>query len=168
MNKKDFPVNNFSKLYDNINNYNNIKDATNFEFVSRLLDTEANDVSLTFFSEENILFLNNSIINEVLEISKNELGKAYRIQPQQREKMLTVMRYIYFAFVTNTYELAVEVQRLNEKFLQEVVPTAYNALVAHLKYLETFNRVDNIPISNPINTQTDKADLRPLSSVFNF
>ena len=78
------------------------------------------------------------------------------------------MRYTYFAFVTNTYELAVEVQRLNEKFLQEVVPTAYNGLVAHLKYLETFNRVDNIPISNPINTQTDKADLRPLSSVFNF
>ena len=168
MNKKDFPVNDFTKLYDNINNYNTIKDAPHFEFVSRLLDTEANDVSLTFFSEENTLLLNNSIVNEVLEISKNELGKAYRIQPQQREKMLTVMRYTYFAFVTNTYELAVEVQRLNEKFLQEVVPTAYNGLVAHLKYLETFNRVDNIPISNPINTQTDKADLRPLSSVFNF
>ena len=168
MNKKDFPVNDFTKLYDNINNYNTIKNAPNFEFVSRLLDTEANDVSLTFFSDENILLLNNSIVNEVLEISKNQLGKAYRIQPQQREKMLTVMRYIYFAFVTNTYELDVEVQRLNEKFLEEVVPTAYNALVAHLKYLETYNRTNNVPINNPENTQLDKADLRPLSSLFNF
>jgi hypothetical protein len=168
MNKKDFPVNDFTKLYDNINNYNRIKDSPNFEFVSRLLDTEANDVSLTFFSDENILLLNNSIVNEVLEISRNQLGKAYRIQPQQREKMLTVMRYIYFAFVTNTYELDVEVQRLNEKFLEEVVPTAYNALVAHLKYLKTYNRTNNVPINNPENTQRDKADLRPLSSLFNF
>jgi hypothetical protein len=168
MNKKDFPVDDFTKLYANIRNYNTIKDAPNYEFVSRLLDTEANDVSLTFFSEENILLLNNNIISEVLEISKNNLGKAYRIQPQQREKMLTVMRYIYFAFVTNTYELSVEVQRLNEKFLQEVVPTAYNALVAHLKYLETYNRTNNVPINNPENTQRDKVDLRPLSSLFDF
>ena len=136
--------------------------------VSRLLDTEANDVSLTFFSEDNISFLNTSIINEVLEISKNELGKAYRIQPQQREKMLTVMRYIYFAFVTNTYELNVEVQRLNDKFLQEVVPTAYNALVAYLKYLETYNRTNNEPMTNPISTQSDKVELRSPSSLFNF
>ena len=50
----------------------------------------------------------------------------------------------------------VEVQRLNEKFLLEVVPTAYNALVAHLKYLETFNRTDNISMSNPVNTQKIK------------
>ena len=168
MNKKDFLVNDFTKLYDNINNYNTIKDAPHYEFVSRLLDTEANDVSLTFFSEENIILLNNSIINKVLEISKNEMGKSYRIQPQQREKMLTVMRYVYFAFVTNTFELNIEVQRLNEKFLEEVVPTAYNALVARLKYLETYNRTNNVPISNPVNTQRDKADLRPLSSLFNF
>lgn len=168
MNKKDFPINDFTELYANIRNYNRIKDAPNYEFVSRILDTEANDVSLTFFSEENILLLNNNIISEVLEISKNNLGKAYRIQPQQREKMLTVMRYIYFAFVTNTYELSVEVQRLNEKFLQEVVPTAYNALVAHLKYLETYNRTNNVPINNPENTQRDKADLKPLSSLFDF
>lgn len=168
MNNKNYPINDFTKLYENINNYNTIKDSPNYEFVSRLLDTEANDVSLTFFSPENITLLNNSIINEVLEISKNKLGKAYRIQPQQKEKMITVMRYIYFAFVTNTYELNMEVQRLNQKFLEEVVPTAYNALVAHLKYLETFNRANNVPISNPVNTQRDKADLRPLSSVFNF
>jgi len=168
MNKKNYIVNDFTKLYDNINNYNTIKDASNYNFVSRLLDIEANDVSLTFFSEDNIKLLNDGIINGVLEISRNNLGKAYRIQPQQREKMLTVMRYIYFTFVTNTYELDVEVQRLNEKFLEEAIPTAYNALVAHLKYLETFNRVENIPISNPVNTQRDKADLRPLSSVFNF
>lgn len=168
MDKKNFPVDDFTKLYANINNYNTIKNAPNYDFVSRLLDTEANDVSLTFFSEENITFLNNSIINEVLEISRNELGKAHRIQPQQREKMLTVMRYIYFAFVTNTYELNVEVQRLNEKFLQEVVPTAYNALVAHLKYLETYNRTNNVPMNNPVSTQRDKAELKPFSSVFNF
>lgn len=168
MNKKNYPVNDFTKLYDNINNYNTIKDASNYNFVSRLLDIEANDVSLTFFSEDNIKLLNDGIINGVLEISRNNLGKAYRIQPQQRKKMLTVMRYIYFTFVTNTYELDVEVQRLNEKFLEEAIPTAYNALVAYLKYLETFNRVENIPISNPVNTQRDKADLRPLSSVFNF
>ena len=168
MNKKDFPISDYTKLYDNIRNYNTIKDAPNYEFVSRLLDTEANDVSLIFFSDENILLLNNNIISEVLELSKNNLGKAYRIQAQQREKMLTVMRYIYFAFATNKYELSIEVQRLNEKFLQEVVPTAYNALVAHLKYLETYNRTNNVPINNPENTQRDKADLRPLSSLFDF
>jgi len=168
MNKKNISVNDFTNLYDNINNYNTIKDDPNFNFVSRLLDIEANDVSLTFFSEDNILLLNNSIISEVLEISKNELGKAYRIQPQQKEKMITVMRYTYFTFVTNTFELSVEVQRLNEKFLREVVPTAYNALVAHLKYLETYNRTNNIPINNPENTKRDKADLRPLSSLFDF
>ena len=169
MNKKDFPINsNYDKLYANIRNYNNIKDADHYEFVSRLLNTEANDVSLTFFSEDNIKSLNTRISNEVLELSKINLGKAYRIQEQNREKVLTVMRYIYFAFITNTYELEVEVERLNLKFLEEVVPTAYNALVSYLKYLETFNRTENVPINLPENTQRDKADLRPYSSLFGF
>ena len=41
-------------------------------------------MSLTFLA--NILLLNNSIVNEVLEISKNELGKAYRINHNKGRK----------------------------------------------------------------------------------
>ena len=70
--------------------------------------------------------------------------------------------------IEQTGERSLIVVTKAQKFLQEVVPTAYNALVAHLKYLETYNRTNNVPINNPENTQRDKADLRPLSSLFDF
>lgn len=164
-------VNNFDSLYKNINNYNKVKDDKNYEFISRFLNTEPNDVSLIFFSDENITNLNNNIVNNILELTKKNLGKAYRIQPQQKEKMLTVMRYIYFRFNTNTETISEEVNQLNIEFLNEVVPTAYSSLISQIKYLETietYNQNKNNVLQNPKNTQSDKEELKPLSSIFSF
>jgi hypothetical protein len=158
---------NFNRLYDNINNYNNISNNENIDSINRMLNTEANDISIKFFSDDNINYLNNKIIAEILEKTKDELGQAMRIQPQQKEKMLTIMRYIYFEYNKNTYETDIEVQYMNEKFLEVAIPTIYSALKSYLKYLEDYDRSKNIPLNNPVST-TRKADLKPFSSLFGF
>ena len=165
--KRNPPSYNYDNLYGNIKNYDKIQDTKMKNDISRLLDVRANDVSLRFFSEDNVKKLNNIIIGDILNLTREKYKQPVRIKPQQREKMITVMRYVYYEYATNTYELNVEVQRLNEKFLELVVPTIYNELIAYLNYIETYDRTKNIPINNPISTK-QKADLKSFSSLFGF
>jgi hypothetical protein len=158
---------NFNKLYDNINNYNQIKDDNNIDMIQRVINTEANDISIKFFSDNNIEYLNNKIIAIILEKTKEELGQAMRIEPQRKGKILTIMRYIYFQYNKNTYETDVEVQYMNDKFLEVAIPTVFSALKSHVKYLEDYDRSKNIPLNNPISTK-QKVDLKPFSSLFGF
>lgn len=157
---------NHNKLYKNIRNYNNIE-SEDKDRISRLLNIEANDISIKFFSDENINNLNNQIITEIMRKSEEELGQKMRIKPQQKEKMITVMRYIYYTNIKNTYEVDVEVQRLNDKFMELCIPTIFQALVAHIRYIENYNRTRNIPLDIPQSTK-QKADLKPFSSLFGF
>jgi hypothetical protein len=137
-------------------------------YVTRLLNREANETSLTFFSLENINKLNNGIIYQILELSKKKLNKSYKIEPQEKNKMIPIMKYIYFNFATNSDELDIEINKLNNKFLERVVPTAYNALISYLKYLETLDRSKNKLLNNPVNTQNNKDELKSISYLFNY
>jgi len=60
-----------------------------------------------------------------------------------------------------------EVEYLNNKFIEEFTDTTINALLYQIKYIENYNRNEQTPLARPINTQ-QKADLRPFSSLFGF
>lgn len=166
----NIPKYNFNNLYSNIKNYNKLTDETDygdFTNISRMLNIEANDISIKFFSKDNIEFLNNKIITDILSITRDEYNQPMRIQKQQREKMLTVMRYIYFQYVRNTHETDIEVQHLNDKFIELVIPTVLSGLISHLKYIQDYNRAKRVPLDRPITTK-QKVDLKPFSSLFGF
>lgn len=161
---------NINKIYENIFNYNSYTDvATESEktMVLRLTNIAPNDISLLFFRDDNIDKLNNRLINEVLRITKDNYDRPMKIQPQKKEQMLTLMRYIYFRYNTNTQTTTMEVEYLNNKFIEEFTDTTINALLYQIKYIENYNRNEQTPLARPVNTQ-QKADLRPFSSLFGF
>jgi len=161
---------NINKIYENIFNYNSYTDVapeSEKTMVLRLTNIAPNDISLLFFRDDNIDKLNNRLINEVLRITKDNYDRPMKIQPQKKEQMLTLMRYIYFRYNTNTQTTTMEVEYLNNKFIEEFTDTTINALLYQIKYIENYNRNEQTPLARPINTQ-QKADLRPFSSLFGF
>lgn len=144
------------KIYKKMNNYDEIKDDKNKEYIGRLLNIEPNDITLIFFNDDNINFLNKQIQNEVLKLSKDEIGRSILIEEQQKEKMITIMRYIYFTHSTNTMETMDEVNYLNNEFLKLVVPIAFSSLNSHIRYLNTYDRSKRVPLDNPINTKKEE------------
>lgn len=161
---------NINKIYENIFNYNSYTDVapeSEKTMVLRLTNIAPNDISLLFFKDDNIDKLNNRLINEVLRITKDNYDRPMKIQPQKKEQMLTLMRYIYFRYNTNTQTTMMEVEYLNNKFIEEFTDTTINALLYQIKYIENYNRNEQTPLARPVNTQ-QKADLRPFSSLFGF
>lgn len=161
---------NINKIYENIFNYNSYTDVapeSEKTMVLRLTNIAPNDISLLFFRDDNIDKLNNRLINEVLRITKDNYDRPMKIQPQKKEQMLTLMRYIYFRYNTNTQTTMMEVEYLNNKFIEEFTDTTINALLYQIKYIENYNRNEQTPLARPVNTQ-QKADLRPFSSLFGF
>jgi|SaaInlStandDraft_5_1057022.scaffolds.fasta_scaffold15518_2 hypothetical protein len=161
---------NINKIYENIFNYNSYTDIapeSEKNMVLRLTNITPNDISLLFFRDDNINKLNKRLINEVLRITKDKYNKPMKIQSQKKEQMLTLMRYIYFRYNTNTQETLVEVEYLNNKFIEDFLDTAINSLLYQIKYIENYNRSEQIPLARPISTYK-KADLKPFSSLFGF
>lgn len=161
---------NIDKIYENIFNYDsytNTAPESEKNLVLRLTNIAPNDISLLFFRDDNIERLNNRLINEVLRITRQKYNTPMRIQPQKKEQMLTLMRYIYFRYNTNTLDTAIEVEFLNNKFIEDFIDTVINSLLYQIKYIETYNRNEQVPLERPQNTQ-QKADLKPFSSLFGF
>lgn len=157
-------------LYKNIFNYDSytaIAPESEKNMVLRLTNIAPNDISLLFFRDDNIDKLNNRLINEILNITREKYNRPMRIQPQKKEQMLTLMRYIYFTYSTNTKDTVVEVEYLNNKFIEDFLDTVLNGLLYQVKYIETYNRQERVPLDRAVNTK-QKADLRPFSSLFGF
>ena len=85
----------------------------------------------------------------------------------KKEQMLTLMRYIYFRYSTNTKDTVVEVEYLNNKFMEDFLDTVLNGLLYQVKYIETYNRQERVPLDRAVSTK-QKADLRPFFSLFGF
>ena len=155
------------KIYKKMDNYNQIKDDKNKEYIGRLLNTEPNDITLLFFNQNNIDNLNKRLQDEILKLSKEEIGRPILIENQQKEKMITVMRYIYFTYSTNTMETTAEVEYLNNEFIKLVVPIAYSSLNSYIRYLNTYERSKRVPMDNPISTKNNEnSSVKLFSKVF--
>ena len=53
------------------------------QFVKNILNIEPNDISLLFFHSDNISYLNNKIISEILKLTKEKMDKPITIQQQK-------------------------------------------------------------------------------------
>jgi len=153
----------------NIREYNNYNPTTyEHEFVSNLINSEPNDISYMFFSDNNINSINKRIIDNVLEITFERYNKKMLIEPQQKHILITIMRHIYFKNVKNQECADIEVELLNREVLRQVIPTIITGLLSQIRYINDYNNTLT-PYDLPINESTKrKADLRSFSSLFGF
>ncbi len=124
------------------------------EFVGKLINIEPNDISYKFFSDNNINYINNSLINMVMEETYKRYSKRIKIEPQRRHIVLSAMRHIYFKNITNTLPTDEEVARLNKEVLRQMLGTAMTELIAYLRFINDYNTIVpmDLPVSDSVKT----------------
>jgi hypothetical protein len=137
------------------------------EFVGKLINIEPNDISYKFFSDINIDYINNTLIEMVMEETLKRYNKRIKIEPQRKHIVLAAMRHIYFKNVRNVLTADEEVDRLNKEVLRQMFGTAITELIAYLRYIHDYNNI--IPLDLPKN-DSRKAQGTPasFSSLFGF
>ena len=93
---------------------------------------ENNKISITFFSRENIEYLQTQIIVGIKKVSNNKII----IGKQCVDTLKIIMRSTYLTYSKNNEEnLENEIKYLNKKVLDYCIPQIYNDAQGYLKYL---------------------------------
>lgn len=122
------------------------------QFVRNLLNMQPNDISLQYFSNENLDLINNQLIDFVLIETKRLYGTPVKIIPQKKEILLSAMKGIYFLHGSNTMDTDKEVEYLNGIFLTSAVPIIISNIDSKMKYIKDIT--ENVePLSLPVNTR---------------
>jgi hypothetical protein len=117
------------------------------EFVGKLINIEPNDISYKFFSDNNIDYINNALIDMVMEETYKRYNKKIKIEPQRKHIVVSAMRHIYFKNITNVLPTDEEVARLNKEVLRQMFRTAMTELIAYLRFIHDYNSI--VPIDLP-------------------
>lgn len=105
-----------------------------------------------FFSEQNILFLQNNIVNGVKQMSNNN----YIINNQSKDQLKIIMNSIYVQHSRNVNgNIDQIINVLNNLVLQYSVPQIFNEIESNMKYKRDINNLI-MPMSNPILLKNDK------------
>jgi hypothetical protein len=137
------------------------------EFVGKLINIEPNDISYKFFSDSNINYINNTLIEMVMEETYKRYEKKIKIEPQRKHIVLSAMRHIYFKNVKNVLTTDEEVARLNKEVLRQMFKTAITELIAYLRYIHDYNNI--IPLELPKSDSIRSDSTIPgFSSLFNY
>tara|TARA_Y100000996_G_scaffold412425_3_gene398521 strand:- start:15868 stop:16362 length:495 start_codon:yes stop_codon:yes gene_type:complete len=105
-----------------------------------------------FFSEQNIVFLQNNIINGVKQMSNNN----YIINNQSKDQLKIIMNSIYVQHSRNVNgNIDQIINVLNNLVLQYSVPQIFNEIESNMKYKRDINNLI-MPMSNPILLKNDK------------
>ena len=105
-----------------------------------------------FFSEQNIVFLQNNIVNGVKQMSNND----YIINNQSKDQLKIIMNSIYVQHSRNVNgNIDQIINVLNNLVLQYSVPQIFNEIESNMKYKRDINNLI-MPMSNPILLKNDK------------
>jgi hypothetical protein len=130
------------------------------EYVGKIINIEPNDISYKFFNDNNVDYINNSLIEQVKEITLERYGKKMQIQPQRKHIVVSIMRHIYFKNIKNVFPADDEVDMLNKEVLRQMVPMVVRELIAHMRYIYDYNSI--IPMDLP------KADNKKMGNLGSF
>jgi len=110
--------------------------------------SNVNKLKQTFFSTENVKYLQEKIRYEVFASSKNK----YRIPYQNEKDLRMIMESIYMNKTRNIgYALNEQLSELNNYIIKFCVPKIMNEIKVYLKYLEdisTPREINTLPQSN--------------------
>ena len=124
------------------------------EFVGKIINIEPNDISYKFFSDNNVNYINNALIDMVMEETFKRYNKKIKIEPQRKHIVLSAMRHIYFKNITNILPTDEEVARLNKEVLRQMLGTAITELIAYLRFINGYNSIVpmDLPVSDGVRT----------------
>ena len=112
------------QLFENLNVQNN-----NISSLTGNLCT--NDLSKLFFSQTNIDYLQDKMIEDIFRLSGKNISK------QSDEQLIIVMRSIYFQHGRNMMcKLQEQIEQLNEKVLEYCVPNIHSNLKQYVGYIK--------------------------------
>lgn len=137
------------------------------DFVGKLINIEPNDISYKFFSDSNIDYINNTLIEMVMEETNKRYEKRIKIQPQRKHIVIAAMRHIYFKNVKNVLTADEEVERLNKEVLRQMLGTAMTELIAYLRYIYDYNNIIPLELPKSDCIRTD-ANIPGFSSLFDY
>ena len=121
------------------------------EYVGKIINIEPNDISYKFFSDINVDYINNNLIEQVKEITLERYGKKMQIQPQRKHIVVSIMRHIYFKNIKNMFPTDIEVDMLNKEVLRQMVPMVVRELIAHMRYIYDYNSIVPMELPKPDN-----------------
>ena len=137
------------------------------EFVSKLINIQPNDISYKFFSDNNVNYINNTLIEMVMEETYKRYNKKIQIQPQRKHIVIAAMRHIYFKNVKNVLTAEEEVERLNKETLRQLFDTAITELIAYLRFIYDYNNIVPMDLPQPDNNKMGR-NTAPFSNLFGF
>ncbi len=137
------------------------------EFVGKILNIQPNDISYTFFSDKNVEYINNTLIEMVMEETFKRYNKRIQIQPQRKHIVISAMRHIYFKNVTNILPVDEEIARLNKEVLRQMFKTAITELIAYLRYIHDYNTIAPMELPQS-DSRKQGRDTAGFSSNFDF
>lgn len=133
----------------------NPKDMTQrrHDMIGNITSIAPSELSSSFFTDENLNYLNGRIIERVKKITLKKFKKGLIIEPQRRHLMIILMRYIYLEnhskhIVLENKTTLKRIAVLNNMFLKLVVPSVVQELISYVKYIRDFNAVP-VLLDNP-------------------
>ena len=160
-NIKELPIAYFSERKDSeLLNRQFIKNTT------KQAEEELTELSVLFFSDENIDLINKQIVLKVFKLS----NKSYKIPFQSKESLLIVMRHVWIIYSRNLdFHLKKQIKELNDKVACEVAPqiiTNVDQYYGYLRDIETRNKSNFNLIDLPKNSNTTEKTFPSISEVF--
>ena len=133
-------VTNPFELYENLNVSNDNK----YLNTGNQQRTKLSDM---YYSQTNIDFLQNEIINQVY---KKTSGK-YRIVKQSEDELVIVMKSIFLQYARNSdVDVQLQIKTLNKYVLDYCVDNVYVNLLQYVKYIDDITK-EQVVIDRPQN-----------------
>lgn len=162
MNNKKFSFEEMPQAYFSSNE---IADHNRSELIKNITqEDECNlsGLSQIFFSDKNILKINNKLIKTIYNISEEK----FIIPHQKKESLLIVMRWVWQGYAKNLpYKIKKQIRELNCIVIDEIVPGIITNLKQQVDYIEEINKPLQ-PIDRPINVNHLGKTLPPISDIF--
>ncbi len=136
------------------------------EYVGNLLNIQPNDISYTFFSDNNIKRINEMLVESVMIETQKRYGTKIKIEHQKKHLITVIMRHVYFKNVRNIFSVEEEVDMLNKEVLRQTLPVVIRELIAYLRYIRDYNSI--IPMERPKPDNRRTGNLMPFSKMFSF
>lgn len=100
-------------------------------FASSFTNTDANPLSVVFFHEKNVDFIQ----RQLQKVIRNKMNE--NIDRQSDHHLLSIMHHVYKEFAYHSYdEVNKEVNILNKKVLEFIVPMVQNGIKQYKGYVK--------------------------------
>lgn len=131
-------------------------------------EEDISDLAKYFFSDANIDLINKQLVLRIYKIS----NKKYKIEFQEKEKLLIVMRYVWIQYSKNlNFKIKEQIKELNCHVVSEIVPGIITEIEQYYGYLKDYEtaqkskfQLNDLPVSSKMTRGT--MELPSISETF--